>query len=95
MSEKTTMTLTVNGEDITFVIGPEDYNSYINAMTPTNKVSPAHNFLVRTVAEEDKDKLMRLLKKPGAALLVVSNVLEDYMPDLTITVGKSSRSPEA
>jgi len=85
-----TIVLTINGKDITFKVGMDDYNKLVNEMTPTNKVSPAHNFLMRTVEDGSKDDLKELLKLPGAAVEILGQVVGEYVPDLQITVGKPS-----
>jgi len=85
-----TITLTINGTDITFKVGVDDYNKFVNEMQPTNKVSPAHNFLMRTVDDAGKDDLKELLKQPGAAVNIVGTLVEEYVPDLQIMVGKPS-----
>lgn len=90
-----TIEMTINGKDITFHIEPDDYNKFVNEMQPTNKVSPAHNFLMRTVDPACKDDLKELLTLPGAAVDIVGEVVEEYKPDLQIIVGKSSALPTA
>ncbi|BCS89965.1 putative phage tail assembly chaperone [Pseudodesulfovibrio sediminis] len=88
-----TITLEVNGTDLTFEMTPDAYNKFINEMQPTNKVAPAHSLLMRTVTDDTKDDLKDLLKKPGAALELVGSLVSEYTPDLSIIVGKSKKSP--
>ncbi|WP_035075179.1 putative phage tail assembly chaperone [Maridesulfovibrio zosterae] len=64
------------------------YNQYINEMMPNNKVTPAHNFLMRSIIPEHKDELAEMLKIPSASLQIAAAVVEEYTPDLEITVGK-------
>ena len=78
----------VNGKALEFNIEVAHYNKYINEMQPNNKITPAHNFLMRTVSAETKDNLKELLELPGASIQIAAAVLEDYMPDLEISVGK-------
>lgn len=78
----------VNGKDLEFNIEIAHYNRYINEMQPNNKITPAHNFLMRTVSAETKDNLKELLELPGAAIQITASVLEDYMPDIEIKMGK-------
>lgn len=85
MSDKE-IKLTVAGKDITFAPNVTAYNKYINEITISNKVAPAHNFLVRIVTPETKEALEEILKLPGAALQVVSKVMDEYTPELEITV---------
>ncbi|MDM7114387.1 putative phage tail assembly chaperone, partial [Klebsiella pneumoniae] len=44
------------------------------------------NFLMRIVTPETKEALETILALPGAALQVVGKVLEEYTPELEITV---------
>ena len=83
-----TVILIVNDEEMAFDVTLEAFNAYMNEMTPASKVAPSHNFLVRTVREESKSALTELLKLPGAPLELAGAVVEDYKPDLRITVGK-------
>ncbi|WP_058959484.1 putative phage tail assembly chaperone [Type-E symbiont of Plautia stali] len=85
MSDKE-IKLIVAGKDITFAPNVTAYNKYINEITISNKVAPAHNFLVRIVTPETKEALEDILKLPGAALQVVSKVMDEYTPELEITV---------
>ncbi|HCT8728677.1 Protein of uncharacterised function (DUF2765) [Klebsiella variicola] len=78
--------LTIAGKDVSFVPNVMAYNKYINEITMNNKVSPAHNFLMRIVTPETKEALETILALPGAALQVVGKVLEEYTPELEITV---------
>lgn len=78
--------LTIGAKDISFSPDVSTYNKYINEMSMTNKIAPAHNFLVRTVAAEDKEALLEIIALPGATLQVVGKLLEEYTPELEITV---------
>lgn len=84
MSNK--ITLTIAGVDYVFSPDVQTYNKYINEMTLSNKIAPAHNFLSRTVAADNKEALLELLKLPGTALQIVSKLLDEYTPELEITV---------
>jgi hypothetical protein len=87
------ITLDINGSEIEFNVGVDAYNKFINEFQPTNKVAPSHTFLMRTVTEASKPALRELLAIPGAAVEIVGALVEEYKPDLVITVGKSSSSP--
>lgn len=83
-----TIDLKVNGVHLAFVMGIEPYNKYINEVTMTNKVAPARNLLMRTVTEECKEDLRKILESPSAGVQIAAAVLEEYTPDLEIEVGK-------
>lgn len=85
MSEKL-IEMKIAGKDVSFSPNVTAYNKYINEITMGNKVSPAHNFLLRIVTPETKEALTELLERPGAALQIVGKVLDEYTPELEITV---------
>jgi hypothetical protein len=85
MSEKL-IEMKIAGKDVSFSPNVTAYNKYINEITMGNKVSPAHNFLVRIVTPETKEALTELLERAGAALQIVGKVLDEYTPELEITV---------
>lgn len=82
-----TITLTINGIDITFEPTKLAYNSYINDITMNDKIAPATSFLRRTVVADDKDKLNEILEKHvGAALQIIEKVVKQFAPDLEIEI---------
>lgn len=83
-----TVELNVNGTPLAFDVTLDAFNAYLNAMQPTDKVNPSHNFLMRTVQAQHKDDLKELLAIPGACLEIAGSVLEEYKPNVSITVGK-------
>jgi hypothetical protein len=82
------ITLTVNGEDYRFNVSDKPYNDFVNSYHPANKIQPSHNLLMRTVVEEDKDRLRDLLALPGAAVNIAPQLVDEYQPEFTVTVGK-------
>ncbi|MDG9666726.1 putative phage tail assembly chaperone [Hahella sp. CR1] len=93
MSNPTTQLIDVSaaGQDFSFNVTREAYNKYVNAVTPTNKIAPSHNFLVGTVAQEQRDALVKLIRDtPGAEVQLAGAVLEEYTPDLGIVAKKRS-----
>ncbi len=86
-----TITLTVDDQELVFIVRPVDHNTLIDAMTPTNKIAPMHNFVVRTVAPDSESALMDLLG-PGVAVQIATALLEEYTPKLEISVKKPKPS---
>lgn len=82
------ITLYVNDKPLLFAVELSDYNRYVNELTPYNKVAPARNFLMRSVAPESKDALREIVDLPGVGVQLVSALLDEFMPDVNITVGK-------
>lgn len=80
-----------NGDALAFNVTLTAYNTYLNKTMPNNKIQPAHNFLMATSTDETKPVLRELLKQPGAAMMIVAEVLEEYQPDINLTVKKSKK----
>lgn len=83
-----TIKLTVNGRELTFNMSLGVYNRHLNEVQPTNKVGPAQNLCMRTVAADDKATLQELLQLPAMAVQIASKLIEEYTPDIEIEVGK-------
>ena len=71
-----TITLTANKAEVTF------------ELSLSNKIAPAHNFLMRCVVEDSRPALKELLEQPGFAVQIASFVVEEFQPDLTLALGK-------
>lgn len=80
------ITLEISGKEFHFEPNVTAYNGFINEMAMDNKIAPAHTYLRRIVAKEDKEALDELLELPGAALQIASSVNEQYAPKLEISV---------
>ena len=81
-----TFSLEVGEQTFTFNITAEDYSSFINKFSEKNKIAPAHNFCMQTVAQEDKPALKKLLSHPSVAPQIAGALMESYVPQLNITV---------
>lgn len=82
------ITVTVNETELHFTVTLADYNKYLNELTPNNKVAPARNFLMRTVDAQCKEALREMVDLPGVGVQVAAALIEEYMPDVNITVGR-------
>jgi hypothetical protein len=87
------VTITIGGNDLRFNVGTADFNQYLNEQTPQNKVSPAYNFLQRTVVKEDKDSFRQVVmrnKVPnGVVVMQIAGVIaQAFGADVEITVKK-------
>jgi hypothetical protein len=82
------VTLTINGKKITFNVTPESHERLIDEMQPNSKVTPMHNFLVRSVGKESKEDLTPLLKNPSTVIEIGTAVIEAISPKLKITLGE-------
>jgi len=83
-----TIKIKIDGKLITFNVTVSTYDKYLNELQPGNKVAPARNFLLRTVAAEDREDLKSMLEKPSVGLQVASKLVEEFTPDIEIELGE-------
>jgi len=83
-----TIKLKIDGKPMTFNVDAAAYDKYLNELTPNNKIAPARNFLLRTVAAEDREDLKSMLEKPSAGLQVAAKLVEEFTPDIEIELGE-------
>ncbi|WP_433736421.1 putative phage tail assembly chaperone [Pseudomonas putida] len=95
MSERREITLEVGDKEFTFALTPVDVSKYFNHLTQSNKVAPANNLLTQTVLQEQLASLRPLLANPVVTLQLAGALLEEYTPDIEITVKKRSPEPSA
>ena len=95
MSESREITLEVGDKEFTFALTPQDVTKYFNAVTQTNKVSPANNLLVTTVKQEERASLKAQLGNPVLVMQLAGALLEEYGPDVEIIVKKHSTTLSA
>ncbi|RTX99335.1 hypothetical protein EJ576_13870 [Pseudomonas sp. C 49-2] len=93
MTDKREITLEVGAKEFTFELTPQDVTKYFNAVTQTNKVAPANNLLVTTVKQEERATLKPMLGNPVFVMQLAGALLEEYSPDVEITVKKPSTTP--
>lgn len=93
MTDKREITLAVGDKEFTFELTPQDVTKYFNAVTQANKVAPANNLLVTTVNQEQRATLKPLLGNPVFVMQLAGALLEEYSPDVEITVKKPSTTP--
>ncbi|RDH41197.1 putative phage tail assembly chaperone [Zooshikella ganghwensis] len=79
-------TLTINDQELTFVITVENFNYFVGGVNQKNKLSMAHNFCMQTVVENDKDALKALLKLPSVSIQIAEALIEAYVPQVNIMV---------
>ncbi len=83
-----TIKLNIDGKPMAFNVAVAAYDKYLNELMPSNKIAPARNFLLRTVAAEDREALKTALEKPGAGLQIAAKLVEEYTPDIEIELGE-------
>jgi hypothetical protein len=85
-----TITLTIADKDFDFTLGAPEVTKYFNAMTQTNKIAPAHNLLSTSVKADQRDDLKLYLVNPVTVIQIAGALLEEFSPDVEITVKKPS-----
>lgn len=90
-----TITLTIADKDFDFILGAPEVTKYFNAMTQTNKIAPAHNLLSTSVKADQRDDLKLYLVNPVTVIQIAGALLEEFSPDVEITVKKPSDTPSA
>lgn len=89
-NEKREITVGLGDQEFTFNIDAKDVTKYFNAVTPNNKVAPSHNLLTTTVKQEQLASLRPLLGNPVLTMQVAGALLEEYGPEIEVTVKKPS-----
>jgi hypothetical protein len=90
MSERREITLQLGDQEFTFTIDAKDVTKYFNSVTPNNKVAPSHNLLTTTVQQTQLATLRPLLGNPVLTMQAAGALLEEYAPDVEVTVKKPS-----
>ena len=93
MTDRREITLEIGDQEFTFELTPQDVTKYFNAVTQTNKVAPANNLLVTTVKQEERATLKPMLGNPVFVMQLAGALLEEYSPDVEVTVKKPSTTP--
>ena len=78
------ITLIAGDKELKFNVGLSDYDE----MTMTDKVVPAENFLRRTLADKAQKPLLDELCNAGLTLELAGSVIQEFRPQVTITVKK-------
>lgn len=95
---KRTIELEINDTDVAFTVDLAAHNAFLNGITATNKVQPAHNFVMQCCHEEHKPFLRELLGGPaggGIAIGIAGQLDSEYSPQVQISVKKPKTLPTA
>lgn len=87
---KQTIVLTIAGTDFSFNVTAQDHNTFVDSAARRESITAsAHNFVMRTINQEQKEDLKALLEKsPGAAVQIASELGAEFSPVLEIAVKK-------
>lgn len=95
MTDRREITLEIGDQEFTFELTPQDVTKYFNSVNQNNKVSPANNLLVTTVKQEERASLKGMLGNPVLVMQLAGTLLEEYGPDVEVTVKKLSTTLSA
>lgn len=82
--------LTIAEQDFTFNVTVQDHSAFVDsAARGESMTAAAHNFVMRTIDEKQKDAFKELLtNSPGAELQIASSIKAEFSPILEIKVKK-------
>lgn len=95
MTERTEITMEIGEQEFTFELTAADVTRYFNGLTQNNKVAPSNNLLTSTVKQEQLASLRPHLVNPMLVLKLAGALLEEYGPDIEVTVKKRSATLSA
>lgn len=87
MAEKK-IVLLVGKDEIEFNVTTDEFNRYINEVTPSDKVSPSKRLLRRTVVNPEQKELIDTLCDRGLAIQMAAKLIEEFQGEIEIEVKK-------
>lgn len=94
MSEKTTAAKIEleldNGTTLSFAVERNHYIAFVNAASK-NSFNAMNNLLAASVTPASREALTELLQNPANVPELVAAVMEEYKPDVAVTVKKRSK----
>lgn len=87
---KKTVNLTIGTVDFSFGVTVQDHSDFVDAAARGESMTAAaHNFVMRTIDEKQKEGFKKLLtESPGAELQIASSIKAEFSPVLEIKVKK-------
>ncbi len=89
-----TICLQMGEKELTFTVTLDDYNQCVNALQVDNKISPMHNFLVSTSADEASKSAVKQAFEDALTSDLFGAVIKEFKPNVEITVKKSKDGPD-
>ena len=88
MANRKPITLDIGGKEYAFNMSIELYNLFINQTTPEKKTAPATNLVRAALADKSQLAEVNDLIDRGLALDIAAALLEEFRPQVEITVKK-------
>lgn len=82
------ITVTAGDDEFEFCVKTNDYNSYINALKPDDKIAPSSNFLRRTLVDKEKLEKLNALIDAGVGIDIASSIINEFRPEVEIAIKK-------
>ena len=85
------ITITVKGVDLKFDVTDDNYSAFINGSMATDKIQAMNNLLIMSVISGSRDSLNDILngrKRPSKIIAICAALIEEYDPDLDVTIKK-------
>lgn len=79
-----------NGTALSFSVERQHYISFVNSSNK-NPFNAMQNFLADAVIEDSNDDLNALIANPANVTEIAGAVLEEYKPDIQVTVKKRKK----
>jgi len=87
---KQAIALLIAGAPFNFDVTVQDHSDFMDSAARGESMTAAsHNFVMRTISNEDKDDFKKLLEtSPGAEIQIAANLKAEFSPVLEIAVKK-------
>ncbi len=88
VSTKNEIEVEINGVTLKFYKDNAAYDAFLNDVSEKNKVTPAKDYLLATIAPQSREDLLEIINVPNLALQVASVINAEFLPKLKISVKK-------
>jgi hypothetical protein len=87
MAEKKIM-LAIGKDEIEFNVTTEEFNRYVNEITPSDKVSPSRRLLRRTIVNPEQKELLDTFCDRGLTVQMATKLIGEFQGEVEIEVKK-------
>ena len=88
VSTKNEIEVEINGVTLKFYKDNAAYDAFLNDVSEKNKVTPAKDYWLATIAPQSREDLLEIINVPNLALQVASVINAEFLPKLKISVKK-------
>ena len=87
------ITVMMGDKELNFQIALDDWNRFVNALQPDNKIAPMHNFLINVAANEETKSSVKKAYEDALTADLFGVVSKEFKPEVEITVKKYKGGP--